>query len=73
MRYGIAWYKGVGEHDYKEFARDEYVTMKDLFVGMLNTSAAFCGPDEVFAAMVDGCEEAVYWIRDDLGFEFYRP
>lgn len=72
MKYGISWYVGHGEHDYRETERREYSSLKDLLDGLLMTGIDACGEDELFEALVSGRQDTVYWLRDDIGFSLYH-
>lgn len=65
MRYGIKWFEGFGEHDFVEASSAEYGSLQELIAAMVSTASE----EEVFRALVDGPQEYITWIRDDLGFQ----
>lgn len=73
VKYGIIWYVGEGEHDYKESARAEYQSVKELLNGLYSSAACVMGEELLFDALFEGRQDTVYWLTDDYGFAFYRP
>ncbi len=73
MRYGIRWYKGVGEHDYEETLASEFASVGELLESLHAVAGTFATVDDLFDAFVSGRQDTIYWIYDDFGFELYRP
>lgn len=71
MRYGLRWYEGVGEHDYEECADFTYATLPELLSGLVREGRKRFPDDRIFAALDEGRQDAIHWITDDYGFEFY--
>lgn len=68
MRFGIRWYVGVGEHDYKESGFVEYASLREVFERLMLEVP----DDELLFDALNGRQDYVYWIYDDWGFELYR-
>lgn len=66
--YGVRWYEGFGEHDYLEASTATYATLPELTAALTSTAPE----TDVFQALVDGRQDTIHWIRDDLGFELFH-
>jgi hypothetical protein len=73
MAYGIQWYEGVGEHDYKETRSSEFESMRELLESLSAVARTYANDDLLFEALEGGPQEVIYWVTDDFGFAFYRP
>lgn len=68
-RFGVRWYDGHGEHDYKQSGFSEYETMLQLFAGLM---ARVADDQQLFDALSDGRQDTIYWVTDGFGFALYR-
>lgn len=73
MRYGIRWYRGVGEHDYEMAKEGDFDSVTDVFESLLAVARTFASEERLFNALDFGRQDAIYWLTDDFGFELYRP
>lgn len=73
MKFGIRWYTGVGEHDYKETQASEFRSMTELLESLVAVTKTFASEKHLLDALVSGPQDTIYWLTDDFGLSFYRP